>query len=76
MQPKNTKTAKIFTERTDRLAEALDVSVRNLGPWLQISGTTLFLCRQKDAAISKKTWRKLEQAQMLARGVPQTCWVM
>jgi hypothetical protein len=67
MQQKSHQTAKIFTERTDRLAKALDVPVRDRGPWLGISGTTLFLCRQKGAAISKKTWRKLEQAEEKAR---------
>jgi hypothetical protein len=63
MQQQNAANAKIFTERTDRLAKALGVPVRSLGPFLAISGTTLFLCRKEDAAISKKTWRKLERAE-------------
>ena len=67
MQEKSHQNAKIFTERTDRLAKALDVPVRDLGPWLGISGTTLFLCRRKDAAISYKTWQKLERAEERAR---------
>jgi hypothetical protein len=67
MQEKSHPTAKIFTERTDQLAKALEVPVRALGPWLGISGTTLFLGRRKDAALSKKTWRKLEQAEARAR---------
>jgi hypothetical protein len=70
MQQKSHQNAKIFTERTDRLAEALDVPVRNLGPWLGISGTTLFQCRREDAAISKKTWLKLERAEERARRPP------
>ena len=47
--------------------------MRDLGQWLGISGTTLFLCRQKDAAISAKTWRKLERAEERARR-PEPPW--
>jgi hypothetical protein len=65
VQAQNQNTAE-FSERTNRLAEKLGVSLRDLGPKLEMSTAMLFGYRSGSNLISVKAWKKLEQAEIRA----------
>lgn len=56
----------VFLERTDRLAEHLGLSLRDLANQIGISQAMLFGNRAGKYPISSKTWRKLEKAEKAA----------
>lgn len=63
MQEKN-QSASHFSERTDALAKSLGVSLRNLGPKMDLSTAMLFAYRSGKHVISRKAWAKLERAEI------------
>lgn len=66
MQHQN-KSSSIFLERTDALAAALNVSIRELAERIGISQAMLFAYRSGKNPISEKAWRKLEEAEEAAK---------
>lgn len=60
-----------FSDRTDLLARRLKVNVVDLMGVLDISKSTLFLCRKDDSTVSRKTWLKLAAAEAEA-GIGQS----
>lgn len=60
-----------FSERTDRLAERLGVSLRELSAEIKISQAMLFAYRTGKRPISVKAWAKLEAAERKAGIIPQ-----
>ncbi len=65
MQQKN-KSSYDFSERTDRLAAALHVTMRELGPKIGVSPAMLFGYRSGKYDPTLKAWRKLEAAEQAA----------
>jgi hypothetical protein len=63
MQPVNAE-KRTFQHRTDLLAVQLGVNVNDLPKHLGISRRTLFAGRANDSAVSRKTWLKLEEAEL------------
>ncbi len=63
MQPVNAEN-RTFQHRTDLLAVQLGVNVNDLPERLGISRRTLFAGRANDSAVSRKTWLKLEEAEL------------
>lgn len=62
MQQKN-QSSDVFSERTDALAAALHVSIRDLAERIGISQAMLFAYRGGKYPISEKAWKKLEAAE-------------
>ncbi len=60
MQPENAPQC-TFKHRTDLLAVQLGVNINDLPSHLGISRRTLYAGRSSDAAVSRKTWLKLEE---------------
>ena len=56
--------SRTFQHRTDVLAAQLGINVNDLPKRLGISRRTLFAGRASDSAVSRKTWLKLEDAEM------------
>ena len=54
---------RIFLERTDKLAAALRISLRDLAPRIELSVASLFGYRSGSLKISPKAWGKLERAE-------------
>ena len=63
MQSKNTESC-TFRHRTDLLSVQLGINVNDLPTKLGISRRTLFAGRANDLAVSRKTWLKLEEAEL------------
>lgn len=53
-----------FSERTDKLSERCGLSLRQLADFIGISQAMLFAHRNGKNKISRKTWAKLEQAEL------------
>jgi hypothetical protein len=65
MQQRN-QTISDFSARTDALATALKVTLRELGPKIEISPAMLFAYRSGANEISAKAWHKLWRAEVAA----------
>lgn len=65
MQEEN-QSARAFSERTEKLAKRLGISLRALPPVIGISPAMLFAYRTGKNDISKKAWAKLQVAEIRA----------
>jgi hypothetical protein len=57
------RTPETFSERTSRLAEVLELPLRELGPKIGLATSTLYNARSGIGKISRKTWAKIEKAE-------------
>jgi hypothetical protein len=74
LQEENQST-RAFSERTDRLAAKLGISLRALGPKVGISPAMLFAYRSGNQSVSRKAWGKIRAAEVeagLAAPLPAT----
>jgi hypothetical protein len=55
--------SRTFFHRTNRLAVELGLDVEDLPVFIGMGRRTLFDCRKSDAAVSGKSWAKLESAE-------------
>ncbi|MCC5790947.1 MAG: hypothetical protein JJT75_15055 [Opitutales bacterium] len=55
-----------FLHRTDALASILDCPIKDLDQYLGCSWRTIIASRKEGTPISRKTWRKLEAAELKA----------
>jgi len=53
-----------FSARIDRLAAQLQMGLKEVAPWIGISPAMLFAYKSGKNPISKKAWRKLEEAEI------------
>ena len=69
--------AEDFTRRTDALAFALKLSLRDLSAYIGISRAALHTYRNGDQPVSKRSWRKLRTAEekaSLVAPLPEPTW--